>query len=140
MILGVHAYLRLNGNAKEAVAFYEKALKAENLGVQSYGDIPANPAFPLPDETKNLVMHAQLKIGNTFLMLSDQFPGQEYRKGSQVDVAILINDIATANEVFNNLQEDGEVIVPLEETPWSPAYGQVIDKFGIFWQISTTVE
>ncbi|MBP3041305.1 VOC family protein [Bacillaceae bacterium Marseille-Q3522] len=140
MILGVHAYLRMNGNGKEAVKFYENALDAEVMGVQTYGELPENPEFPLPDEAKDLVVHAQLRVGNTYLMLSDTFPGEPYQLGSQVDVAITLNDVEKSNEVFGKLQEGGEVIVPLQETPWSPSYGQVRDKFGIAWQISTIAE
>lgn len=137
MILGVHAYLRMNGNGKEAVKFYENALGAEVLGVQTYGDLPENPEFTLPAEAKDRVVHAQLKVGSTFLMLSDTFPGQPYETGSQVDVAITLNDVETSKEVFEKLQEGGEVIMPLQETPWSPSYGQIKDKFGVTWQIST---
>ncbi|MFS0658898.1 VOC family protein [Niallia alba] len=140
MILGVHAYLRMNGNCKEAVKFYENALDAENLGVQTYGDMPDNPEFPLSEEMKNLVLHANLRIGNTFLMLSDNFPGQPYQVGSQVDVAVLLNDPEKSKEVFEKLIDGGEAVMPLQETPWSPSYGQVKDKFGITWQISTVVE
>lgn len=68
MILGVHPYLRMNGNGKEAVEFYKEALEAELIGVQTYSDMPPNPEFTLPEEAKNRVIHAQLKIGNTFLM------------------------------------------------------------------------
>ena len=41
-------------------------------------------------------------------------------------------------EVFDKLQEGGEVIMPLQETFWSPAYGQVKDKFNIEWQVTTS--
>lgn len=27
--------------------------------------------------------------------------------------------------------------MPLQETFWSPLYGQVTDKFGVTWQVST---
>lgn len=140
MILGVHAYLRTNGNGKEAVKFYEEALEAENLGVQTYGELPENPEFPLPEEAKDRVIHAQLRINNSFLMLSDTFPGQPYETGSQVDVAILLDDVEKSIEVFGKLSQGGEVIMPIQETPWSPSYGQVKDKFGVTWQISTIVE
>lgn len=140
MILGVHAYLRLNGNGKEAVKFYENALEAEVLGVQTYGELPENPGFPLPEDAKDRVLHANLRVGNTFLMLSDTFPGQPFEPGSQVDVAITLNDAEKTKEVFEKLQDGGEVTMPLQQTPWSPSYGQVKDKFGISWQISTIVE
>lgn len=137
MIVGVYPYIRLNGNTKEAVAFYEAVFDAEVLSIHTYGDFSENPDFQIADEIKQLVSHAQLKIGDTLLMLSDTFPGEQHEVGTQLNVAILIADINKTNEVFEKLQTDGEVLHPLEETPFSPAYGQVKDKYQITWQIST---
>lgn len=137
MTLGVYPYLRMNGNGQEAVQFYKEALNAEVLDVRTYGELPPNPEFSLPEEAKDLVVHANLKIGNTFLMISDQFPGEPYKQGSQVDVALLVNNVEQAKEAYGKLEQGGEVIVPLDQTPWSPAYGQVKDKYGVSWQIST---
>ncbi|MDP4162365.1 MAG: VOC family protein [Bacillota bacterium] len=137
MIVGIYPYLVLNGNGQEAVKFYEHALEAEVLGLQTFGDMPANPEYPTPDEAKNLVLNAHLKVGNTDLMLSDTFPGQPYQIGSQVTVAITISDVEKSKEVFGKLQDGGQVIMPLQETFWSPSYGQVTDKFGVTWQVST---
>lgn len=89
---------------------------------------------------KNLVAHAQLKIGNTYLMLSDNFPEDPYQIGTQLNVAILISDVTKTKSIFEKLQDGGEVILPLQETPFSPSYGQVKDKYGITWQISTVDE
>lgn len=140
IISGVYPYLRTNGNGKEAVEFYKNSLDAEVISVQTYGDLPENPEFPLSDEMKNLVVHAQLKIGNSYLMLSDNFPDDPYQIGSQLNVAILLTDTAKTKVIYEQLQNGGEVIVPLQETPFSPAYGQVKDKFSITWQISTVDE
>lgn len=139
MILGISPYLVLNGNGQEAVKFYESALDAQILGLQTFGDMPVNPEHPTPAEAKDRVLHALLKIGNTNLMLSDTFPGQPYQLGDQVTIAILINNVEKANEVFGKLEVGGKVNMPLQETFWSPAYGQVTDKFGVTWQISTEV-
>ncbi|MDA0175573.1 VOC family protein, partial [Solirubrobacter taibaiensis] len=75
---------------------------------------------------------------NTDLMISDTFPGQGHAIGSQVTIAIQISNAEKAKEVFDKLQEGGEVIMPLQETFWSPAYGQVKDKFNIEWQVTTS--
>lgn len=89
MMIAVHPYLILNGNAKEAVKFYEQALGAEVLGVSTYGEMPQSPDFQLPEEAKDLVVHANLKIGHTSLMISNEFPSQPYTLGDQVNVALL---------------------------------------------------
>ena len=63
----------MNGNAKEAIQFYENALDAKVLFNQTFGEMPENPEFPLPEEAKELVSHAMLKVGETELMFSDIF-------------------------------------------------------------------
>lgn len=137
---GVYPYIILNGNGKEAIKFYEQALEAEVLGISTYGELPQSPNYPLPEEAKDLIVHANLKIGESYLMISDEFPGQPYVLGNQVNVALILKDRNKTKELFAKLQEGGEVIMPLQETPWSPAYGQIKDKFNITWQVSTVEE
>ncbi|KXZ20184.1 VOC family protein [Bacillus nakamurai] len=137
MILGIYPYLVMNGNGQEAVTFYEKALDAKVVRVQTFGEMPENPEFPTPAEAKDLVLNAHLKVGDTDLMISDTFPGQPYQIGSQVTVAVTIDNAQKSKEVFEKLKEGGNVEMPLQETFWSPSYGQVTDRFGITWQIST---
>ena len=57
-----------------------------------------------------------------------------------MDVAVLLNNPEKTKEVYDKLLDGGEVVMPLQETPWSPSFGQVKDKFGITWQISTITE
>jgi PhnB protein len=137
MIKGLNPYLVLNGNGQEAVKFYEKALDAQLLSLQTFGDMPPNPEYPIPPEAKDRLLHAHLKVGNSDLMFSDTFPGQPYQTSSNVTIAIMISTVEKAKEVFEKLQQDGKVEMPLQETFWSPAYGQVKDKYGFSWQIST---
>jgi len=140
MVLGIYPYLVMNGNGQEAVKFYEKALDAKVIGVQTFGEMPGNPEFPTPIEAIDRVMNAHLKVGDTDLMLSDTFPGQTYQIGSQVTVAISIDSVEESKEMFEKLKEGGQVGMPLQETFWSPSYGQVTDKFGVTWQISTQID
>lgn len=137
MITGIVPYLVTDGNGQEAVKFYQEALGAEVVSMQTFGDMPANPEYPLPEEAKNRVLNAQMNIGNAKLMLSDTFPGQPFQLGSQVTIAILVDDASEAKELFDKLQVGGKVTMPLQETFWSAAYGQVTDRFGVEWQVST---
>lgn len=136
MITTINPYLVLNGDGQEAVKFYEHALNAEILEIQTFGDMP-DPEFPIPEEAKDRIMHANLKVGNTSLMLSDTFPGQLYQLGSQVAVTIMVNDPEKTKEVFEKLKQGGNVHMELQETFWSPLFGQVTDKYGVNWQLST---
>lgn len=137
MTLKLIPYLVMNGNAREAIGFYQKALKAEILFSQSFGEMPENPEFPIPENTKELVSHASLKVGETELMLSDTFPGQPHNSGNQVTICITTDNAEKSKQMFEALQQDGQVIMPLQETFFSPAYGSVIDKFGVTFQLFT---
>ncbi|MGC4377598.1 VOC family protein [Fictibacillus sp. Mic-4] len=140
MVVGINPYLVLNGNGQEAVKFYEDAIEAKVVAVQTFGEMPENPKFPIPEEAKGRVMHAHLKVGDSDLMISDTFPGHSYQLGDQVTVALTVDDVEKSKEVFDKLQDGGKVIMPLQETFWSPSYGQVTDKFGITWQVTTRGE
>lgn len=130
----------LDGRGKEAVDFYKHALGANVVGVHTYREMPKSPEFQLPAEAKDRVMHAKLTLGNTELMISDIFPGQPYQLGSQLTIALIPSTADEAKDVYEKLQEGGQIIMELQETDWSPAYGQVTDKFGITWQISTEMK
>jgi PhnB protein len=130
-------YLVMDGNAKEAIEFYEKALNAEILFTQSFGEMPENPEFPLPEEAKGRISHATIKVGETELMLSDTFPGQPHQSGNQVTICITTDDEEKSRQMFEALKQDGQVTMPLQETFFSPAYGTLIDKFGVNFQIFT---
>ncbi|MBS4213756.1 MULTISPECIES: VOC family protein [Neobacillus] len=130
-------YFVMNGTAKEAIQFYQQALDAQVLFSQSFGEMPENPEYPLPAEAKDLVSHATIKIGESEVMFSDTFPGQEHHSGNQVTICISTNDADQARKMFEGLSQGGQVGLPLQETFFSPAYGQVTDKFGITFQIFT---
>ncbi|HYG60001.1 MAG TPA: VOC family protein [Symbiobacteriaceae bacterium] len=136
MTMRLNPYLVLNGNAKEAIGFYEKALDAKVMGVMTFGEAPPDPNFTMPDEVKDRVMHAMMKVGETDLMFSDTFPGQPFQTGNQVMVTIVTDDVEQAKKAFDALAEGGRVDMPLQATFWSPAYGSLTDKFGVAWQIS----
>lgn len=134
--LSLIPYIITNGNGQEAVKFYQEALDAQLANFQTYGDLPDNPEFKVPEEMKSLVLHAQLRIENSELMISDNLPNEPYEVGSHLNIAIVLDDKDKAKTIFDRLKEGGEVVLPLEATAWSEAYGQVKDKYGLIWQIS----
>ena len=137
MTLRLSSYLMMNGNAKEAIQFYEKVLGGKVLFSQTFGEMPVNPKFPIPEEAKELVSHAMLKVGESEIMFSDNFPGQMSQSGNQVTICISTKDPEKAKQMFEAMQQDGQVKMPFQETFFSPGYGIVTDKFGITFQIST---
>lgn len=140
MVEGINSYIVTNGNGQEAVKLYEDALGAQVLHIQTFGEMPEDPNHPIPSEAKDRVLHAHLKVGGNDLMLSDTFPGQPLELGDQVGIAVITSAPEETKDVFEKLSVGGKIIMELQQTFWSPLYGQVKDKFGITWQVSTADE
>lgn len=100
------------------------------------GDMPSNDDFPITDETKNLVLHAEIKIKDSTLMFSDVPPGMPFVVGNNISITFISRDMDEIKSIFNKLKADGNVAMELQETFWSKCYGFLTDKFGIGWQFS----
>lgn len=126
-------FLEMNGRAKEAIEFYEKALDAKlvfSLPFDSW-----NKETELTPEQKNMIGYAVLKIGEAELQLTDHVTGSDYHKGTQISLVVQTSDKAKAYQYFEALKEDGTVNQPISASPFSPAYGNVTDKFGITFRV-----
>lgn len=134
--MAVNVYINFNGNCREAVEYYAQVFGIEQPNIMSFGDTPPDPAFPLPEEAKDLVMHARLPISGSHVMFSDVFPGMPFVAGNNISLAIVSKDINEVKSLFDKLKEGGKVGMELQETFWSKCYGSVVDQFGIEWQFS----
>jgi PhnB protein len=137
MTLQLIPYIMLDGQASEAIEFYVKALDAKVLFKQTIGEGPGNPEFPLTIEDKQRVAHSVLQVGTTEMYVADLEPGQACQLGNQVTICITTNEREQSKPIYDALLQDGQVIMPLQETYFSPAYGMVTDKFGVTFQIFT---
>lgn len=132
MTLTITPLLQLNGNTREAIEFYQKTLDAEVFAFLTYGELPTD----FPSEYKEMVAHAVIKVGQSDIMFSDS-PFQPVREGDQVSICISTADIEESRRIFSNLQQGGKVVMPLEATSFSPAFGILTDRFGIRFTIVT---
>lgn len=140
MIMAIQLYFVFNGNCREAVEYYAKVFKTEEPNIMSFGDAPPDPNHPIPEEAKHLVMHTNLEIAGSKVMFSDTWPGTPFTVGNNITVAVVTKDEALIRSAFEELKEGGKVNMELQETFWSKCYGQVVDKFGIEWQLSLESE
>lgn len=134
--MSINVYVNFNGNCREAVEFYAEVFGTEKPKIMTFGDTPPNPEFPLADEAKNLVLHTRLMIDGSAIMFSDTLPGMPFVEGNNISLAYSNKDMEVIKSIFHKLKEGGNVNMDLQETFWSKCYGQVIDKFGIEWQLS----
>ncbi|MBP1961865.1 VOC family protein [Paenibacillus aceris] len=129
-------YLNFNGNCREAVEYYAGVFGKEQPKIMTFGETPSDPAYPLPDEAKSLVMHARLSISGSNVMFSDVFPGMPFVAGNNISLSLVSNDIEEVKSAFHKLKEGGKVTMELQETFWSKCYGMLEDKFGIQWMFN----
>jgi PhnB protein len=134
--MSVEVYLYFNGNCRKAIEFYAQVFTAEAPRIMTYGDAPPNPKFSLPDVAKNLVIHGELNIYGSKVLFSDVFPGSPFVTGNNISLYLASGNIDKIKSIFNKLKEGGTIIMDLQETFWSKCYGNVIDKFGIQWQLN----
>ncbi|WP_410769023.1 VOC family protein [Fontibacillus sp. BL9] len=137
MAVHLTPYLTMDGNAKEAIEFYQQALEAKILFIQTFEEMPENPEFPLSPEMKGRISHATLQIGESELMFSDSFPGQSPQSGNLLSICVTTDSPEQAGRYFEALKQGGKVEMPLQETFFSPNYGIVADKFGVVFQVFT---
>lgn len=138
--MAIDIYLTFNGDCREAVEFYAKVFETEEPHIMTFGESPPNPEYPLPEEAKNLVMHARLAIDGSNVMFSDTFPGTPFTIGNNISLVYQSFDADKLKIVFDNLKAGGTVGMKLQETFWAKLYGQVTDKFGVNWQLNINNE
>jgi PhnB protein len=131
----VEAYLFFEGRCEEAIAFYRRALGAEVTMLMRFKESP-DPGMCLPGAGEK-VMHANLRIGETNVMVSDgRCEGPPAFQGFALSISL--DDEAEAARLFAALSEGGKVLMPLTKTFWSPLFGMVADRFGVSWMINVT--
>ena len=124
----VTPYLIING-AASAIEFYQKAFGATELF-----------RFPTPD---GKIGHAEIKIGDSPIMLADEFAEMGYKGpqalgGSPVSLMIYLEDV---DAVFNRAVEAGaSVKEAVQDKFYGDRTGTLTDPFGHVWHVSTHKE
>jgi PhnB protein len=131
--MSIQPYLFFDGRTDEAIAFYGKAVGAEVVVRMTYGDSPdsqANCDGPSPPADK--VMHANLRIGGSDLLLADGFCGGN-PKFDGFSLSLTCDGDADAKAKFDALADGGKITQPLIATFFATSFGMVTDHFGVSW-------
>ena len=114
-------------DAKAAIDFYARAFGAEEK-------------FRLPMGEK--IGHAEIKIGDSFIMLADEFPdmghlGPKSRGGPTCSLMLYVEDVDTAfpKAIAAGATEQR----PVEDQFWGDRMGTLADPFGHQWSLATQV-
>jgi len=88
-------------------------------------------------------VHAEIQIGDSLVMLSDEFPERGSRSpqtvgGASSSLLIYTKDV---DALFQRALSAGATVqMPLMDMFWGDRYGKVVDPFGHEWQLATHVE
>jgi len=128
----VQPYLFFEGRCQEALEFYQSALGAQVTMLMHYKDSP-DPGM-VPPGKGDLVMHANVRIGDTAVLASDGC-AQEAPNFKGFALSLTVSDKGEAERLFAALADGGEVRMPLAKTFFSPCFGMVADRFGVAWMV-----
>ncbi len=116
-------------NAQEAIAFYQEAL----------GAVARNVALT-PDGSK--VMNAQLVIGDSVLMINDEFPDYGSfgpQPGDKIFVTIHIQSKDIDADWARAEKAGVQVTMPLADMFWGDRYGQFTCRYGYKWSMGQRI-
>jgi len=120
-------YLIVDGAAR-AIDFYKKAFRAKEI---------------MRLEHNGKIGHAEIKVGNSRIMLADEFPDMDARGpksigGSPVSIHLYVKD---ADKTFAKAVKAGaKVKHPLEDKFYGDRTGSVEDPYGHIWHVATHKE
>jgi uncharacterized glyoxalase superfamily protein PhnB len=113
-------------DARKAIEFYERAFGAQSRYTFEDG--------------QGRVMHAEIKIGDSVLMMCDEMPemkcfSPETLKGATSSLYLYVEDVDAA---FDRAVKAGaQVKMPVADMFWGDRAGTVVDPFGYQWMIAT---
>src|SRR5690349_4823055 len=116
-------YLTFDGNAREAMKFYEATLGGTMQAMMTFGEAPDGMCDSLPPGNENRIMHSALLLGDRVLMASDSMPGHPYNGQHNVGLALTYATVEEAKRAFDALSAGGAVMMPMGETFWSESFG-----------------
>src|SRR5262245_25140203 len=116
-------------DARSAIAFYERAFGAKDLGTHA-----------TPDGSK--IMHSALALNGGVVFVRDDFPDAQQGKelsakalgGSPVTIHLTCEDVQMA--WLDAVNAGASVVMPLEKQFWGDTYGILADPFGHSWSMS----
>jgi PhnB protein len=133
MNLDASVSLSFDGECEAAFTHYQRLLGGKLELVITWGASPL--ASDVPRAWHDKILFARLIGRNLTLRGADALPGT-YRKPAGFNLCLSTADVAETERCFAALAEGGTVILPLATTFWAERYGEVVDRFGIPWEIN----
>ena len=125
------------GNTRQKITtfllFEGKAEEALNYYTSVFADSKIDNVIHNPDGT---VMHATFTLKGQTFMCIDSTIKHEFTFTPAISLFVACDTEVEIDRLFEQLSQDGQVLMPLSATPVSEKFGWVGDKFGVSWQLN----
>src|SRR3990170_6388455 len=109
-----NVYLQFDGNASEAMKFYQNAIGGQ-LELQKVKDSPM--ASQMPENVQDEILHGSLSSNGILIMGSDMCGMGTIENGNSVQICINCDSEEEINKFFNSLSTNATVKEPLAAAP-----------------------
>ncbi len=118
-MLAAHIYF--NGQCKEAIELYVKALGAKIETI-------------IPDSGKEgLIVHAEVLIHGQTLMLNDFGGNQGFSKSGGYQLSLRFDNEDELKKAYSKIKEGSTTVMPMQPADYSPCVVRFIDRYDVRW-------
>jgi predicted 3-demethylubiquinone-9 3-methyltransferase (glyoxalase superfamily) len=122
-------FLMFAGQAEEAMNFYISLFEnSKVLSITRYG--PGEPG------AEGSVMHATFSLGGQEFMCIDSNVEHGFTFTPAMSIYISCESEAEIDRLFVALSQAGQVLMPLDQYPFSEKFAWLADRFGVSWQLT----
>jgi len=127
----LNPYLNFNGNARQALQFYQSVFGGE-LNLNTFADFGAKDS---PDADR--IMHGQLETDAGYtIMAADVTSDMEYHPVAGCSVSLSGDDADTLHGYWDKLSAGGTTTMPMQKQSWGDEFGMCVDGFGVPWLVN----
>ena len=129
----LNPYLNFNGNARQALEFYQGVFGGD-LNLNTFADFGAQGT---PDADR--IMHGQLETEAGYtIMAADVTSDMEYHpvSGASVSLSGEGPDAEALRGYWEKLSASGTTTMPMAKQAWGDEFGMCVDKFGVPWLVN----
>ena len=127
----LNPYLNFNGNARQALEFYNSVFGG-TLSLNTFADLGAKDS---PDADR--IMHGALETEAGYtIMAADVTSDMEYAGISGSSVSLSGDDSDQLHGYWEKLSASGSVQMPMQKQVWGDEFGMCVDGFGVPWLVN----
>ena len=122
-------FLMFDGKAEKAMNLYTSLFKQSAiLNITRYGKNEAG--------AEGSVQHATFTLNGQEFMCIDSNAQHAFTFTPSISLYVRCDSEEEIDRVFAALAQDGQILMPLDQYPFSKKFAWLSDRFGVSWQLS----